>query len=301
MILSLLIFMKTVDFSGIKCIELANEVISLLVTQSVGPRVISLRVGGGENIFAELPNFTLECPGKGDYHFYGGHRLWHSPEIPSRTYLPDDQPVEIESIDQGVLVTQHVELETGIQKKLKIQLNANQVEIEHLLINLGVWPVTCAPWAITQFKPGGVAILPQFTGLTADNPTLPNRMLTLWQYTDIKSPYITWDNEFVFVKAEMKDGALKLGFPNPCGWTAYWREKTLFVKRAPYTETLKYYDFGSSSECYCNSEFLELETLGPISNIQPGDTVSHKEIWEVFADVEWPEDIAELIALIEAN
>ena len=293
--------MKTVDFLGIDCVELTNGEITLLVTRSVGPRVISLRLGEGENLFAELPDFTLDCPGKGTYHIYGGHRLWHAPEDPARTYLPDDLPVEISEIERGVRVTQPVEEETGLQKELVLRLAADRavVEIEHILSNQGMRPVTCAPWAITQLKPGGVAILPQFTGLTADNPALPNRTIALWQYADINSPYITWGNDHILVRAEMKEGSLKLGFPNARGWTAYWREGMLFVKRAAYNAQANYYDFGSSSECYCNTEFLELETLGPINEIQPGSAVSHKETWEVHADVEWPEDIADLIAKIE--
>jgi hypothetical protein len=293
--------MKTVDFLGIECVELTNGEITLLVTQSVGPRVISLRLGEEENLLAELPDFTLDCPGKGAYHIYGGHRLWHAPEDPARTYLPDDQPVEINEVERGVQVIQLVEVETGIQKELVIQLAPDQavVEVEHILSNQGLWPVTCAPWAITQMKPGGVAVLPQFTGLTAGNPTLPNRTITLWQYADINSPYITWGNDCVLVRAEMNEGDLKLGFPNARGWIAYWREGTLFVKRASYNAGTDYYDFGSSSECYCNTEFLELETLGPVSVIQPGSAVSHKETWEVYANVEWPEYIADLIAIIE--
>ena len=295
--------MESIKFLNLDCVELSNPAISLLVTRSVGPRLISLTPAGGENLLAELSDAVLDCPGKGGLHLYGGHRLWHAPEEPGRTYLPDDQPVEVESIEGGLRATQPVEEETGIQKTIEVKLHASEPELElnHTLSNQGMWPVTCAPWAITQIKTGGIAILPQYTGLADDNPTLPNRVITLWPYTDIAGPHITWGNDHIMIRADMASGALKIGFPNPRGWLAYWREKTLFVKRATYIETADYFDHGSSSECYCNQDFIELETLGPITNIQPGGSVSHVERWEVITDVEWPKKTEDLIARIEGR
>jgi hypothetical protein len=82
----------------------------------------------------------------------------------------------------------------------------------------------------------------------------------------------------------------KVGFPNPRGWLAYWLGGTLFVKRAAFDAQATYYDFGSSSECYCNDQFLELETLAPISKMAPGESATHTETWELYADVDFPAD-----------
>jgi hypothetical protein len=293
--------MKTVEFLGLECVELSNDSLSLLVTKSVGPRIISLQLAGGENIFAELPEVVLDCPGVGDFHIRGGHRLWHAPEDPTRTYLPDDDPVEIESLENGLRVTQKTEAQTGIQKKIKIKLDPtkNAVTVKHTLTNHGLWPVTCAPWAVTQMKPGGVGLLPQNQGLWDENPTLPNRPITLWPYTDINSPVITWGNDVVQVRAEMVADMLKIGFPNLRGWLAYWHSGTLFVKRAKFDHQAAYFDFGSSSECYCDPRFLELETLAPITTLNPGESVSHIETWELYADIAWSDDLATIVDLIE--
>ncbi len=88
----------------------------------------------------------------------------------------------------------------------------------------------------------------------------------------------------------MEEGAFKVGFPNPRGWLAYWQAGTLFVKRASFDSQAKYYDFGSSSECYCNDKFLELEAIAPISTLAPGASVTHIKIWELYADIEYPEN-----------
>ena len=133
----------------------------------------------------------------------------------------------------------------------------------------------------------GVAILPQSQ---EQSGFLPNRSLALWPYTDIANPHVIWGNRCVLLRAEIQEGAFKIGFPNPRGWLAYWLDGTLFVKRAAFNAQADYYDFGSSSECYCNDRFIELETLAPISRLTPGESATHTETWELYADVDFPKD-----------
>ncbi|MFN3491200.1 MAG: hypothetical protein ACK40V_03175, partial [Anaerolineales bacterium] len=130
---------------------------------------------------AELPNFFTKRPDGKDFHFYGGHRLWHAPENMPRTYALDDAPVEIVGEKNSLRVSQQVEAETGIKKSIEIKLidDKPQVIIHHTLTNRNQWAIECAAWAITQLKTGGVAILPQ---IKEDAGVLPNRSLTLWRY-----------------------------------------------------------------------------------------------------------------------
>ncbi|MFN2153445.1 MAG: hypothetical protein ACK2T5_17720, partial [Anaerolineales bacterium] len=289
--------MNTIKFIDLDCVPLENSSLSLLVAQSVGPRIVSLRLNSGDNLLAELPDFVVERPDGNNYRFFGGHRLWHAPENMPRTYALDDKPVEIIPTQDSLSIMQQVETQTGIEKSMRVSLVGNkpQVIVRHTLTNRGLWPVECAPWAITQLKSGGVAILPQAQDQT---DLLPNRMLTLWPYTDIASPHVTWDNRFILVRAQMQT-AFKVGFPNPRGWLAYWLAGTLFVKRATLDTQAAYYDFGSSSECYCNDRFLELETLAPISTLAPGESATHTETWELYADVDFPADKDTVQGIIE--
>jgi hypothetical protein len=289
--------MKTVNFMQHECVSLENGTIKLLISRSMGSRILSLRFAEGENLLAELPDLVLGCPGSGDLHLYGGHRLWHAPEEPSRTYLPDDSPVEIVPVENGYRVTQDVEPKTGLQKSMEIRLqgDAPRVVITHRLSNLGLWPVICAPWAITQLKPGGVAILPQSREETG---VLPNRSVALWPYTDPSNPNVTWGQNYILLRANMQT-PFKVGFSNPRGWIAYWLNGTLFIKRAQYEAQSSYFDFGSSSECYCNDKFIELETIAPIGTIHPGGVAIHVETWELYGKVDCPRDEKDAQSLVE--
>jgi hypothetical protein len=288
--------MTRVELNGIDCLEIANEHLSLLATISVGPRILSLKASAGENLFAVLPQATLDCPGAGLFHFYGGHRLWCAPEDPCTTYQPDDRPVRFEPIEDGVRLIQDAQPRAPLEKTLEIRLASGspKVLVRHVLANRGADSHCLAPWAITQFRPGGVAVLPQATRWADNKLVLPNRSIALWPYTDLKSGFIDLGNEAILVHATMKEGMLKIGFPNPAGWMAYWIDDSLFVKRAAFHPGAEYLDLGSSSECYCDPRFLELETLGPAVQLHPGSSVEHVEAWTVHQDVRWTDDLAEI-------
>lgn len=287
--------MKTEFFLEHECALLENKVLKLLITQSIGPRILWFGFKGGENLFAELPDFVTKLPTGDVFHFYGGHRLWQAPEDFNTTYISDDDPVEIAAIENGLSIVQKTQ-PTGLQKSVEVVLSGkSQVTITHHFTNLGNSDITCALWAITQFKTGGVAILPQ---ANSDTGVLPNRTLTLWPYTDMTDPNVHWGNNYILVNANMT-APFKIGFPNPRGWQAYWLNGTVFIKHAVYQAQAEYYDYGSSSESYCNDQFIELETLAPIGRIPPGNTATHVETWNLYKDIDCPQNETDAQALAE--
>jgi hypothetical protein len=294
--------LSTTRYAGYDCVKLENDALALWVTQSVGPRIIGLAREGGDNLFALLPGRVQECPSGGTFFFRGGHRLWYAPEDLSITYLPDNDPVTIAEVPDGIVVTQPVQRQTGIQKSLTITLPGAgaRVVVGHCLHNLGTEPHELAPWAITQLKTGGVAVLPQAVDPANKDGLLPNRHIVLWPYTRIDSPYVTWGDRYLFIQATMGDGAFKVGFPNPAGWLAYAVDGALFVKQAAYEPDAVYFDRGSSSECYCHPRFLELETLGPRTTLLPRESVSHYETWRVFGGVSVQPDETTVQKLVES-
>jgi hypothetical protein len=292
--------MTDVNFLDLECVSLENESITLFATKEVGPRIIALFIDG-ENIFAELPDLTIDNLGGGPFRFWGGHRLWYAPEIPERTYTPDDKPTALEIKGSSLKSTQIPEGKSGIQKAISVRLPNNRpvVVVDHTITNKGIKTIECAPWAITQLKPGGTAILPLNRTYTDDHGLQPNRSIALWPYTDINSSHFRWGNRYLFVEANMKEGALKVGFPNPVGWLAYYRNQRLFVKLASFQADAAYFDYSASSQCYCNEQFLELETLGPQIALEPGMSVGHREVWEIFRDFDPSRDEKELDRRLE--
>lgn len=74
---------------------------------------------------------------------------------------------------------------------------------------------------------------------------------------------------------------LKVGYMNESGWAAYLREGVLFVRRFRPAPGRRHPDLGCNVEVYCGDRYLELELLGPLTELSPGSCAVHTERWEV--------------------
>lgn len=270
------------------CYAITNGDIEAVATTDVGPRIIRLGFRGGENIFQEFPD-QLGVRGGDEWRIYGGHRLWHAPEHPVRTYFPDNAPVHVQELDSGLKLTQDVERTTGIQKEMELHMDSdrNRLIVIHRLWNRNMWAVEFAPWAISVMAQRGMAIVPQEPYAPHPEALLPVRPVVLWAYTDMADPRWRWGTKYVTLKQDPSaQGSQKAGFGNKVGWVAYYRNGILFVKGFEYKAGCRYPDFGSTVELFTNSDMLEVETLGPISMVEPGGFVEHVERWSLYRDVE---------------
>jgi len=271
------------DYRGRGALKLASRALELVVTTSVGPRVVSLRSRGGRagNLFLELP---ANAPRYHGCYLRGGHRLWHAPEDIVRSYQPDDDPLAVKLLPRGVALTQPAEARTGLQKGMRIELLGERtVKVTHTLTNRGLWPVECAPWALTMFRPGGYAVLPLLPkGDHARGDLLPTYALVPWTFTDLSLPVWQPHRDFIGVEVSRARKAQKLGITNYPGWSAYWLEGTTFVKYSPVIAGARYPDLGSCFEIFTNGAMVELETLGALAKLAPGRTATHVEYWGVF-------------------
>ena len=124
--------------------------------------------------------------------------------------------------------------------------------------------------------PGGTAILPMNHG---PEGLVPNRSVNFWPYARPSDPRFVYGDEFVLVKQTAKGAPTKIGLNSAEGWCAYVNGKTVFIKQYQYFDENEYPDLGSSIEVYTEGGYLELETLGPLAILEPGDEVTHCEYW----------------------
>ena len=281
------------DFYGLKTVLIENKHFRVECLAEAGPRIVRLiPLWTGENLFAELPNTTTQTP-NGEYHFYGGHRLWVAPESPSKSHVPDDHGVTVKEVQNGIRLSGAIEPWTGICKTITIQMSSTQpfIIVKHKLENLGDASIKLSPWAITMMRTKGTAILPQQLGSVDDDGLQPNRRFALWPYTRWDDPRLKLGDDFIIVKTDSIANPMKLGYFNSHGWMGYVYDDVMFVKRFGVRRDEEYPDYGCNSEVYVNSRTLELETLGPILELGPKLDVVHTETWEVYKDNEIPKDL----------
>ena len=273
--------MEIVDFGGwANSIRLSNGEIELVVTTDVGPRIIRLGFVGGQNLFHNYPS-TLGRTGDPEWNNYGGHRLWHAPEVFPRTYAPDNVPVE-HAWDGKSLTLRSVEPSNGIEKEIRITLSptAPRVEVEHRITNRNPWAIELSAWALSVMAAGGRAIYPQEDYKPHPDCLVPARPLVLWHFTDMSDPRWTWGGKYIQLRQDPKATTKqKVGMLNSKGWAAYVLGNEVLVKRYPYYPGATYSDMGCNTETYTDPDMLEVETLGPLTRLEPGAHLDHPESW----------------------
>lgn len=268
------------------CYKLSDEKIELIVTTDVGPRIIYCGLVGGENVFY-VDERVLGQTGADTWVNYGGHRLWHAPEDPIRTYVPDNSPVAFKETARGVEFVQDTEKLTGIRKSIHIEITPqSSVLVDHLLHNHSDDEVSLAVWGLSVMKAGGVGILPLPPRGEHPRDLLPNTTLIAWPYTDFSDPRFTFGREYLLLQQDSEATTpQKIGGLIRDGWLGYLNAGTLFIKKFGWTDHGTYPDLGCNAEMFTNAVMLEVESLSCMHRLRSGTSVQHREEWSLHNDV----------------
>lgn len=255
--------------------SIENDFLRVDYLTSVGPRIIGLySKQAGVELLA--PSFDMHwTTPHGEYYLYGGHRIWKSPEDSFYNCPEDNLTVITES--NKVTLRNDVDA-SGLQKEISFTLDENRLLLTHQLIWHGGERIELAPWTITQVPLGGIAILPQ-SGIREGSA--PTRSLAIFPYASVTDPRLELHDDLVLVHGCADQKVFKIGSYNPFGWAAYMLEKALFIKRFAVGDFRMLPDMGSNAEAYVRDAYLELETLGELVWLNPGESVAFEETWEV--------------------
>ena len=287
------------------CYRLANDVVDLIVTADVGPRIIRFGFLDQVNMFKEFSDQLGKTQGD-QWLPFGGHRLWHAPEAKPRTYYPDREPVLVQELQDGVVVTQKPEVTTGIQKQIEIRLAPDKAEVylSQRLFNHNIWTIETAPWAITVMNQGGTAILPLPPRGPHPENLVPDCSISIWPYTNLADPRLILGEKFILIKQDpTKNTPQKIGIFTSRGWSAYYNHGFLFTKHVPIQIDGFYPDRGANFEVFTNDEILELETLGPIEPIPPRGHIELQEHWTLnqnIPSIEKEADVEQVLSGLES-
>lgn len=285
--------MQIVEYKGWKNnILLSNGIVELIITLDVGPRVLCYRFIGGPNV---LKNYESMMGGVGEseWQIRGGHRFWLAPEDLTRTYFPDNRPVQYEQLSPtAVRLLPPPETEYGVQKEMTLELAEadSTVRVTLKVTNIGSEPTELAPWGPTVMAPGGTEIIPlppkkPHPGhvRNAQSPADfgPNQELILWPYFDFADTRWSFGKKYILLRQDVNQGPTKIGLAHRMGWVAYVNSGVMFVKRFDYREGAHYPDWGTRYQTFSNEDMLEMETCGELVTLTPGHSAELTEDWEL--------------------
>lgn len=263
-------------------LKLSNGVIELIATLDVGPRIIHFGFCNGQNLFNNFEEQVGQTGGQ-EWKNYGGHRLWHAPEVAPRTYYPDNKPVEYDWNEKTLILTPPEEESNRLQLQMEIEMDDQAgVRIIHRITNTHVWDVELAPWSLSVMAAGGRAIFPQEPYVAHGETFSPARPLIIWPFANMADPRFTWGERFVQIRQDDRyPTKQKIGALNSLGWAAYALGPDVFITRFGYDPEAQYPDMNSNCEFYTEPGFLEVETLAPMTVLAPGESAEHMEIWSL--------------------
>ncbi len=276
-------------------LQIGNEHVELIISLDVGPRILSYKTLSGENVLKNYPEQMGKC-GEDKWMIRGGHRFWIAPEDEVLSYVPDNAPVNHEFIgDDGVRLTNVGVDPWKIKKEMTVTLAADSsaVTIFHRATNEGSAPIEIATWGLTVMEPGGLEIIPQPQLGQHPRDLLPNRLMVIWPYTDMTDPRWRFGWKFITLRQTADGFPTKLGLAHQAGWVAYLMRDVLFVKTFTHEPAAIYPDHGCNFETFTNSEMLEIESLGPLKKIAPGESTEHTEKWYLLDVPEQPGSLKE--------
>jgi len=268
------------------CYRMTNGQIELILTSDVGPRIIRFGFVGGDNLMKEFAG-QIGKTGEKEWMIRGGHRVWIAPEDRVATYALDNSPIQVRTEKNKLIAVQPVD-SAGVQKEMHITMAAGapRVEILHRITNRKNAAMQFAPWVLTVLAQGGRVIVP--FPPRGEHPKMldPTNPLVMWAYTDFRDKRWMLGFKYVSLRQDPKVKApQKIGILVPDAWGAYLNNGNLFVKRFDVTKGGNYPDFGSNLETFTNNEFIELETLGPLARVAPGQALEHTERWYLYKGV----------------
>jgi hypothetical protein len=251
--------------------------LELLVVTSIGPRIMSLRLNGGDNLlYEDGTGFSVEA-----WRLYGGHRFATAPECDA-SYTPDNDQCEVDVAEHRLRIRPPTSV-LGLEKTLEIgpSLEGGGFEIRHVLTNTGTKPWKGAAWAITCVPAIGRVIVP--LSPQAQGTSTPFRF---WEGSKEacamagRPQWQAYENHLLIKPPGVKG---KVGLYSDQGRLAHVQSGFVFlIESRGAGGAMDYPDEGCNVEVFTCRDFLELETLSPLQSLLPGESLVHLQAWRVW-------------------
>lgn len=304
--------LEEITFHGWPAVRLSNGLVTAVAVPELGGRVMSLTLGPYEYLFMNQAlagkQFTPEEHfGDGSltaWKNYGGDKTWPAPQGWERgdqwpgppDPILDSGPYQAQTFTDGrsvglAMVSPPDLKHTGlrIHRRLTLKPQAARLQLQLMFENVVDRPIRWSIWEVAQMdcaRPAGPN-----TDCWVYIPTAPE--------VTAERPYqILYGDENPQWRAQIVPGLMgvhylgyvgKIGVASPAGWMAFANESAGYVLCAcfAYEAGAEYPDGGASVEVWTESPsapspvpirspgyLLEVEVLGPLHSLQPGERTS---------------------------
>ena len=250
------------------------------VALDFGIRVVHLSCSGCANLFYEQPQDRSDgFVEKNGWCLYGGHRLWLAPESYD-SYHPDNDPVVYTVEEDKILFEQSIDPLLHIRKRLQISFNNDgSVCVLQQIENALDVPINGAAWGVNTLDAGGTAVIS--FGCQNTGGFNPQRVVSLWSDTNLSDSRLEFKKDRLLARHLPIKDYLKVGLYSNPGRAVLINKGQQFELTFEAEKFELYPDNGCNFELYMCEQFMELESLGKMTTILPGQCAVHTEVWRL--------------------
>lgn len=276
---------RLIDYAGWKnCIHITNTVFEAVLTTEVGPRIIRFARVGGPNMLW-LDEFTAgQTEETKTWRAYGGHSF--DAVIDGDPYLPpENAPVAYELTKDGVIF-ETVE-KNGVAKTIAVRMcRRGGLEIKETIANNGNEPRTVVVNGNTLLHGGGVAAMP----LKKEDELL---------FGSVCPKVQRGENLALVEHDESEANGYKLLFNLDELWCGYFSKGNLFIMTSPKMD--EPYAGGVNLSLEASPRRFRMSSYSPEKVLQPGESVLHTEVWNIFTGMPCPSGEEKAAAMLKNN
>lgn len=284
----------TEQYGYSNCIELTNGEARVVLEPNMGGRVISYELHGRNVLYRDsLQDGITWEPGKVITHPAGG-RFDIGPEktSPKRPVLFFGRWEGRITGDREAEMISQKDTSTGVMltRKFRLDDKGSRLTCTQTIRNISDETKRYCFWSRTFARGGGISLTPLNSTSRFPKGYIIYGPGDVMDFMPAEEPNI-----------RVRDGILEIIGPPERpkfvmdvaeGWLAYiTRDGQLFIKTFPVYPDRVYGEMSAAnvSVWYNKEQMCEIEPIGPMETIRPGEEVSFTETWHLF-DYEYPED-----------
>lgn len=266
------------------CIELSNQTTRVVLEPNLGGRILIYELNK-KNVLYIMTEFDGKVYEPGVPITPSAGRTDIGPEraIPDHPYLFFGKwEARITGSGEAEMISVK-DIATGVQliRKFRLAEKGSQLEFTQIIRNVSSEAKTYCHWGRTFVKGGGISLAP--VDKTTKFPEgylniLPRESAPI-QPSEANRNLRVRDGIFEIIGPPAYP---KFFTDSYAGWLAYiTKDNQLFVKKYPVCPDKTYGDKGNSTASiyYLREQFCEIEPIGPMELIQPGEEASFTEVW----------------------